>query len=205
MKITISSAPYKPKPAVGDRKLIRGIEHVRILDVVKYGPYRGAQRVSNGRPWYEWIPLDEAPKYLQDKPGRKVGRWPCLPTGPTKECKMKDFTNLMQAATYSKPEPQPEISFEKIKAAIDEIEKIKKLFPNPFILIMQANHARPEDGYRMILHRSVKDSLGEGWHLQIPDCVCFSSDMLKAGDAIFMRTSEKFDKEGGRIGYSFGL
>jgi hypothetical protein len=32
MRIHISSTPTKPKPAVGDRKVIRGVEHVRVFE-----------------------------------------------------------------------------------------------------------------------------------------------------------------------------
>lgn len=74
MRITFSTAPQRPRPAVGDRKMIRGEEHVRVLDVVKSGPYKGALRVSNGRSCFEWVPLSEAPKHLRDKPGRMVGK-----------------------------------------------------------------------------------------------------------------------------------
>lgn len=74
MRIHISYSPSRPKPAVGDRKMIRGVEHVRVLELVKDGPYKGAHVVKGNRPCYEWVPLDEAPEYLRNKPGRWVGK-----------------------------------------------------------------------------------------------------------------------------------
>ena len=72
--IHFSTTPPRAKSKVGDRRMLRGVEHVRVFDVVKEGPYRGMQVVSNGRPCFEWVPLDEAPTYLRDKPGRWVGK-----------------------------------------------------------------------------------------------------------------------------------
>ena len=48
----------RPKPRVGDRKVIRGVEHVRQFQRVQSGPYRGAYIVNNGRPCYEWVPVE---------------------------------------------------------------------------------------------------------------------------------------------------
>lgn len=75
MRIHITRV-HRPKHAVGDRKMIRGVEHVRVLERVKDGPYKGAYVVSGNRSCYEWMPLGEAPKYLRDKPGRWVGKPP---------------------------------------------------------------------------------------------------------------------------------
>lgn len=74
INIHFSTTPSRPKPKVGDRRMLRGVEHVRLLEVVKSGPHKGAHVVSNGRPCFEWVPLDEAPTYLRDKPGRWVGK-----------------------------------------------------------------------------------------------------------------------------------
>ncbi len=71
-----SGRARRPKPKVGDRKFIGGVEHVRVHEQVKSGPYRGSYVHSNGRPCYEWIPLDKAPEYLRDNPGRLVGQRP---------------------------------------------------------------------------------------------------------------------------------
>lgn len=74
MRIHISRTPSRPKPALGDRKMIRGVEHVRVLERVKEGPFKGAHVVRGNRTGYEWVPLDEAPAYLRDKPGRWIGK-----------------------------------------------------------------------------------------------------------------------------------
>ncbi|ATI15687.1 hypothetical protein [Bordetella phage vB_BbrM_PHB04] len=76
MRIHISTAPARPRPQVGDRKFIRGVEHVRVLETVKSGPHRGAYIRTNSGPCYEWIPLDAAPRYLRDMPGRLIGKRP---------------------------------------------------------------------------------------------------------------------------------
>lgn len=76
VRIVITSAPSRPKPATGDRRFIRGVEHVRVQSRCTFGPCTGAYIVSNGRPVYEWIPLEQAPEYLRNKPGRLVGKRP---------------------------------------------------------------------------------------------------------------------------------
>lgn len=74
-------APSRPKPKLGDRKMIRGVEHVRVLERVKEGPYKGAGVCRGNRSCYEWVPLSEAPAYLRDKPGRWIGKPRPLPEG----------------------------------------------------------------------------------------------------------------------------
>ncbi|MEN7531926.1 hypothetical protein [Cupriavidus sp. DL-D2] len=65
----------RPKPQVGDRKMIRGVEHVRIFERVKTGPYKGSYVVgSSGRNLFEWVPLAQAPAHLRDKTGRRIGK-----------------------------------------------------------------------------------------------------------------------------------
>lgn len=43
--------PYNPK--VGDRKTSKGIDYVRVRRM-----HRGAYMVSDGRPLYDWVPVD---------------------------------------------------------------------------------------------------------------------------------------------------
>jgi len=72
MRIHISTAPARPKPKVGDRRMLRGVEHVRV-----FARSQGAYVVSNGRPCFDWVPLSELPRelsHLRDKPGRWVGK-----------------------------------------------------------------------------------------------------------------------------------
>jgi hypothetical protein len=62
--ITTGSKPRRPKPRVGDRKLIRGVEHVRVFERVTIGPHRGAYVVdSRGRPRFEWVPVEKPNEY----------------------------------------------------------------------------------------------------------------------------------------------
>ena len=58
MRVTFSSALSRPKPRVGDRKVIGGVEHVRVLQRVKSGPHEGAYVINHGRPCYEWEPVE---------------------------------------------------------------------------------------------------------------------------------------------------
>ena len=59
MKIIIlhgSKAPARPK--IDDRKLIKGVEHIRRQDIAR--DHRGrciGHVVSNGRPVCSWVPL----------------------------------------------------------------------------------------------------------------------------------------------------
>lgn len=57
MRIHISSGPRRKKynPQPGDRRVIRGVEHVRVHRLA----YNGLRQVSNGRYLYDWIPADE--------------------------------------------------------------------------------------------------------------------------------------------------
>lgn len=66
--------PARPRPQVGDRRMLRGREHVRMLARAKIGPEAYAYITRNGRPCFNWVPLEEAPDYLRDKPGRWIGR-----------------------------------------------------------------------------------------------------------------------------------
>ncbi len=49
--------PRRPKPQVGDTKLIKGVPHVRQLRYVR-DPMSGkrTQLVRNGRTLFEWVP-----------------------------------------------------------------------------------------------------------------------------------------------------
>ena len=53
----------RPKPQVGDRKMIGGVEHVRVLQRVQIGPDKGAYVVNRGRPCFEWVPVVEKSEY----------------------------------------------------------------------------------------------------------------------------------------------
>jgi len=75
-RISITVGPGRIKPQVGDRKFIRGVEHVRVLEQVKSGPHRGAYIRNGSGSCYEWIPLDKAPAYLRENPGRLIGNKP---------------------------------------------------------------------------------------------------------------------------------
>lgn len=58
MRVTISSTPRRKKPQEGDRKTVNGVEYVRVISRVKDGPHAGAHIVSNGRPCFEWVPVE---------------------------------------------------------------------------------------------------------------------------------------------------
>lgn len=58
MRITISTAPARIKPHVGDRKMIRGVEHVR--EFKKCHDARGnpiGYDCTGGRQNYVWVPV----------------------------------------------------------------------------------------------------------------------------------------------------
>lgn len=57
MRITITTAPRRPKPQVGDRKLIGGVVHVRKFKRVRdfHGNIIGWD-CTGGKPRYEWVP-----------------------------------------------------------------------------------------------------------------------------------------------------
>ena len=57
--ISMTAGPTRKKPRAGDRKIIKGVEHIRIPATVKTGPYRGSHIVSNGRACFEWVPAKE--------------------------------------------------------------------------------------------------------------------------------------------------
>ncbi|MFM0432299.1 hypothetical protein PQQ75_25035 [Paraburkholderia aspalathi] len=58
MRITITSGPSRPKLKQGDRKIIRGIEHIRVFRMSQ-----GCVVVSSGRYCYDWVPVSEAKAY----------------------------------------------------------------------------------------------------------------------------------------------
>lgn len=61
-------------PASGDRRMLRGVEHIRVPRRVTDGPNRGAYVVSGSRQLYDWVPLDQAPEHLRSFSGRWVGK-----------------------------------------------------------------------------------------------------------------------------------
>lgn len=60
--IIISSAPARPKPKTGDRRVTKkhGLQ-IRIPQVCTFGPGRGAHVYNNGRPCLEWAKPHELP------------------------------------------------------------------------------------------------------------------------------------------------
>ncbi len=48
--------PYNPK--AGDKKVVKGVEYVRVRRM-----YQGCYCVSNGRPLYDWVRVDEAEQH----------------------------------------------------------------------------------------------------------------------------------------------
>jgi hypothetical protein len=58
VRITITTAPARRKPQVGDRKLINGVVHVRKLKHCRdaYGRVIGVDK-TGGRYHYEWAPV----------------------------------------------------------------------------------------------------------------------------------------------------
>jgi hypothetical protein len=55
VRITITTGPSRPKPKEGDRKVIRGVEHIRV-----FRRSQGCYVVSGGRHCYDWVPVSEA-------------------------------------------------------------------------------------------------------------------------------------------------
>lgn len=57
MRIHITSGPARKKynPKEGDRRIIGGVEHVRVHRLA----YGGLRQVSSGRYLYDWIPASE--------------------------------------------------------------------------------------------------------------------------------------------------
>lgn len=53
MRIRFITAPTRPKPRAGDRKMIKGVEHVRTF---RRAPC-GALVVSGSRYLYDWTPV----------------------------------------------------------------------------------------------------------------------------------------------------
>ena len=52
--------PRKPRPRIGDRKMIRGVLHERRQDIAEHFGTR-CYVVSNGRPVCSWVPVERAP------------------------------------------------------------------------------------------------------------------------------------------------
>ena len=64
MKVTFISGSRKPKPREGDRKIIRGVEHIRVF---KYVTNMRGERIgldcTGGKQRYEWVPISDARVY----------------------------------------------------------------------------------------------------------------------------------------------
>ena len=64
MKITITMGRSRPKPRVGDRKVIRGVEHIRVF---RYATNSRGERIgfdcTGGKQRYDWVPVSEARAY----------------------------------------------------------------------------------------------------------------------------------------------
>lgn len=58
-RITVRCGPApKPRPKAGDKKIINGVEHVRVFRRVPENmPHAGAYVCSNGRPCFDWVPV----------------------------------------------------------------------------------------------------------------------------------------------------
>lgn len=92
MRIQITRGPSRPRPAVGDRKMIGGVEHVRDWERVKSGPHKGAYVVRGSRSCFEWVPLNEAPEHLRQMAGRWIGKQ--RPAQPQPELAPDDLRKL---------------------------------------------------------------------------------------------------------------
>jgi hypothetical protein len=58
MKITISYGAKAPaRPKIGDKKMIKGVEHVRKQDVAHRNGIPIGRVVSNGKPVCSWVPV----------------------------------------------------------------------------------------------------------------------------------------------------
>lgn len=60
--IHISRAPTREKPQLGDRKEIKGVEHIRCFSITNIGTSLNpiyALDCTGGRQRYEWVPVDE--------------------------------------------------------------------------------------------------------------------------------------------------
>lgn len=56
MRVTITTAPRRPKPKAGDEKVVKGVTMIRQQKRVPSGlPHAGAYLVSSGRPVWEWV------------------------------------------------------------------------------------------------------------------------------------------------------
>ncbi|MWA16526.1 hypothetical protein [Burkholderia pseudomallei] len=63
MRITIhiSNRPRRPKPKVGDRRVIRGVEHIRVFKMATDMLGRAiGYDCTGGRQRFEWVPVSEA-------------------------------------------------------------------------------------------------------------------------------------------------
>lgn len=60
IRITITSAPARKKPRVGDKKLIKGVMHVRRPKMAYFGDQCVGFDCTGGRQRYEWVPVDKA-------------------------------------------------------------------------------------------------------------------------------------------------
>lgn len=53
--------PARPKPRVGDTRMIRGVEHVRVLRPATFQGRVIGHQVSGGRPLFDWVPKEAKP------------------------------------------------------------------------------------------------------------------------------------------------
>lgn len=60
MKITFLRGPKRPKPRIGDRRVIRGVEHVRVFRMARDGRGRViGYDCTGGRQRYDWQPVGQ--------------------------------------------------------------------------------------------------------------------------------------------------
>ena len=58
--IRFSSAKPRPKPEEGQRKVIKGVDHVRVMSRANENGRVVGFNCTGGRQNYEWMPLDKA-------------------------------------------------------------------------------------------------------------------------------------------------
>lgn len=63
MKINIRTGPVRKKPSVGDRKIIKGVEHIRQLEIINHPLYGRCYNRTGGRDHFVWIPVHKLKKH----------------------------------------------------------------------------------------------------------------------------------------------
>ncbi|WP_321820842.1 MULTISPECIES: hypothetical protein [unclassified Burkholderia] len=66
--IRVTSGTVKKKPRVGDRRVVRGVEHIRVFRMAR--DIRGniiGYDCTGGRQRYDWVPLADAHRHWEAK------------------------------------------------------------------------------------------------------------------------------------------